>query len=87
MNNTPPQTPRSEDITYCAYCGQAYPRGTPKFNNPALTAHIRVCPAHPMRKLEKLLHLASNALYNWPTDHPGRDDAMGLHEAIEQEIT
>jgi hypothetical protein len=38
--------------TYCAYCGHAYPRGTPKARNAALTAHIKVCPEHPMRRLE-----------------------------------
>lgn len=46
--------------TYCAYCGLKYPRGTRKFRNQALTDHIRVCPQHPMRKVEQQL-LAAQA--------------------------
>lgn len=44
--------PSADDDTFCAYCGMKYPRGTPKFDNPALTAHIKVCPKHPMRLAE-----------------------------------
>jgi hypothetical protein len=36
----------------CAFCGQVYPPGTPASNHEALTAHIKVCPKHPMRALE-----------------------------------
>lgn len=50
---------RLEDIirldTCCAYCGQPYPKGTPRFGDNALTEHIRVCPEHPMRELEQKL--------------------------------
>lgn len=36
----------------CAYCGTAYPEGTPPHGASVLTEHIRVCEKHPMRKLE-----------------------------------
>ena len=39
--------------TYCAYCGEKYPKGTPKSNNELLTEHIKVCEKHPMRIAEK----------------------------------
>jgi len=42
--------------TCCAYCGEAYPQGTPRFGGDALTEHIKVCPEHPMRECER--HLA-----------------------------
>jgi len=44
-----------ENDTFCAYCGQKYPRGTPKSQNAALTEHIKVCPKHPMREVEVVI--------------------------------
>lgn len=35
----------------CAYCGHQYPYGTPEAKSAALTAHIAICEAHPMRQL------------------------------------
>lgn len=39
-------------VLTCAFCGMAYPPGTPESNDAALTAHVRVCPKHPMREAE-----------------------------------
>lgn len=39
--------------TCCAYCGAAYPEGTPRFGGNALTEHIKVCSEHPMRQAEE----------------------------------
>lgn len=37
----------------CAFCDEAYPPGTPPSQHVALTEHIKVCPSHPMRALER----------------------------------
>ena len=34
----------------CVYCGHAYPPGTPAHGADVLTAHIKVCPKHPLIK-------------------------------------
>ena len=39
-------------VLTCAYCGQAYPPGTPESNHEALSAHIQVCEKHPLRAAE-----------------------------------
>lgn len=39
-------------ILHCAFCNQAYPPGTPDSQYELLSAHIRVCSKHPMRKVE-----------------------------------
>ena len=43
------------DILTCAYCGKAYPEGTPPYGADALTEHIKICDKHPMGKLRKAL--------------------------------
>lgn len=40
-------------VLTCAFCGEAYPPGTPTDNHEALTAHVRVCAKHPMREVER----------------------------------
>jgi hypothetical protein len=43
--------PAERDRTLtCAFCGLAYPEGTPTHKHEALTAHIRACPEHPIGK-------------------------------------
>jgi hypothetical protein len=42
-------------VLTCAFCGQAYPPDTPPTQHDALTAHVAVCPAHPMRNVEASL--------------------------------
>ena len=49
-------------VLTCVYCGHQYPPGTPPSNHDALTAHIKECPKHPMRKAEADLTLLRNAL-------------------------
>lgn len=39
-------------VVTCAYCGQEYPRGTPRHGDGALAEHIKTCPQHPMRIVE-----------------------------------
>lgn len=38
-------------VLTCAYCGHAYPPGTPPSSEEALSKHIESCPKHPMAKL------------------------------------
>jgi hypothetical protein len=38
-------------IVTCVYCGLEYPSGTPTSQHELLTAHIKVCPKHPMTAL------------------------------------
>jgi len=42
-------------ILTCVYCGHAYPPGTPASGSEALTAHVAVCPKHPMGALRQEL--------------------------------
>jgi hypothetical protein len=37
-------------VLTCAFCGYAYPPGTPSSNVETLTKHVAVCPEHPMAK-------------------------------------
>jgi len=39
-------------VLTCAFCGQAYPPDTPDSNHVMLTAHVHICPEHPMRGAE-----------------------------------
>jgi len=46
----PYPTPSDEPQTlHCAFCGQAYPPGTPPSQHQRLTEHINQCPKHPVR--------------------------------------
>ena len=36
----------------CAFCGEAFPPGTPASQHEALTSHVGKCEKHPMRKAE-----------------------------------
>jgi hypothetical protein len=48
--------------TCCAYCGEAYPKGTPRFGSDALTVHIKECPEHPMRVAEERIAALERAI-------------------------
>lgn len=37
------------NVLRCAFCGQAYPAGTPATKHQSLTDHIMQCEAHPLR--------------------------------------
>lgn len=49
-------------VITCVYCGHAYPQDTPASGSEVLTAHIKICPAHPMRKAEADIALLRSAL-------------------------
>jgi len=51
-----------DTIITCVYCGQEYPQGTPSHSHESLTAHIKVCEKHPMRKAEQDIKLLRDAL-------------------------
>lgn len=44
---------RETQVLRCAYCPQTYPPGTPATQHDLLTEHIKVCPKHPMRDVER----------------------------------
>ena len=37
-----------DKVLRCAFCGEAYPDGTPMHKHDALIEHIRVCTVHPL---------------------------------------
>ncbi len=43
----------TQRVLTCAFCGEAYPPGTPESNDAALLAHVKVCVKHPMRDVER----------------------------------
>ena len=45
----------------CAFCDEMYAEGTLATRNEALTAHVLVCPKHPIRKFKKALQRISDA--------------------------
>jgi hypothetical protein len=49
-------------IVTCAFCGHEYPRGTPRHGDGELSEHIKVCPKHPMRDVERERDEAKKAL-------------------------
>lgn len=49
-------------ILTCVYCGHEYPQDTPAHGDAVLTAHIKVCVKHPMRKAESDIALLRSAL-------------------------
>lgn len=42
-------------VLRCAFCDAKYPPGTPATQHEALTAHVKLCPKHPMREVEREL--------------------------------
>lgn len=49
-------------VLTCVYCGHEYPQGTPAAGSDVLTAHIKVCEKHPMRKAEADIAILRRAL-------------------------
>ncbi|SHO52881.1 hypothetical protein SAMN02745220_04817 [Desulfopila aestuarii DSM 18488] len=49
-------------VVTCVYCGHEYPEGTPAAKHELLTAHIKVCEKHPIRKAEKNIEKLRSAL-------------------------
>ena len=73
----------SDRILTCAYCGQAYPPGTPASGVPALTAHIKTCAKHPMRELEEKIDELEHRLETEPVRGA---EAEELRKGIEKLI-
>lgn len=40
-------------VLRCAFCEAEYPEGTPATQHANLAEHVKVCPKHPMRKVER----------------------------------
>ena len=38
---------KESNVLTCAFCGEAYPDGTPATKHERLTAHVLICPVHP----------------------------------------
>jgi hypothetical protein len=75
----------AKNVLTCVYCGTAYPPGSPRHGSSVLTAHIMVCPKHPLREAEAkveaqakeierlrglILDFGSEPIWN---DHPAND--------------
>lgn len=56
-----PKLPETVTTMTCAYCGYAYPEGTPATQHEKLSEHIKTCAKHPLReaeaKIKNLTHL------------------------------
>src|SRR5689334_4296191 len=63
----------TERVLTCAFCGEAYPPGTPESNDGALLAHVKVCAKHPMRETEETVRRL-------------RDAASEAFEALEETL-
>lgn len=46
---------RSHTVVTCVYCGLEYPDGTPAAKAEALTAHVKACDKHPMKRIRSAL--------------------------------
>jgi len=51
-------------ILTCVYCGMEYPQDTPAWGDKVLTDHIKICPKHPMRKLEEKLNSIVSGIFD-----------------------
>jgi hypothetical protein len=49
----------SNRVLTCAFCGEQYESGTPASKHERLTAHVMICPEHPMRSVERKLQEAT----------------------------
>ena len=73
-----------DKVLRCAFCGEAYPEGTPDHKHESLAAHIRVCAAHPVgvenRALRELLKNAGNMLRSVAGDIEDGYSLSGMRE-------
>ncbi len=47
-----------DKVLRCAFCGEAYPDGTPTHKSETLAAHVRVCTEHPIGKENRQMRAA-----------------------------
>lgn len=71
----------TERVLTCAFCGEAYPPGTPESNDSALLAHVKVCVKHPMREVEAELADAHERADEW------KQAADSLRAELEEMVT
>ena len=55
--------PPDDHTIYCAFCGHAYPPGTPTSRSRVLANHIRKCPKHSIGKELRWLRKACKQLF------------------------
>jgi len=72
-------------VLTCVYCGQEYPRGTPRSQHELLYEHIAQCPKHPLSKAVQFIKDLQYVLRN--QSEPGFNHDLGewieqLHEEI-----
>ena len=48
-------------VLRCAFCGEAYPSGTPVSQHELLTAHVWQCTHHPLAKVRQVLRILAVA--------------------------
>lgn len=75
------------DVLRCAFCDAEYPPGTPPTQHEALTAHVLVCPKHPMREVERQRDeaLAVIARHDLCHNLHGKVDARAFADGCAQE--
>lgn len=56
-----------ENVLRCAFCGEAYPPGTPPSQHEALTAHVYDCRAHPLGQIVRDLAMGLRKMKAYPT--------------------
>jgi hypothetical protein len=78
---------KKDQVIRCAFCGHAYPPGTPTHQADLLTEHIAVCEAHPVgKKLRKvtLERDEAQANYQWMVNHVADTKLAGYRELGEK---
>lgn len=69
----------------CAFCGQAYPPGTPTSGTEAMAAHVRLCQSHPMRKVEAQVARLRRALEAFlDTDLDDRNELISMRDTMKR---
>lgn len=53
---------RKWNVLTCAFCGEAYPGGTPSTQHAELTAHIFKCESHPLKETITCLRLVLDSV-------------------------
>lgn len=68
-------------VITCVYCGHEYPQSTPASGSEVLIAHIKICPAHPMRKAEADIALLRSALVGL-VGADSEDELLGMESSM-----
>lgn len=85
----------ASQVVTCAYCGEQYPRGTPRHGDGALDAHIKICAQHPVQKLLGAIRLSlplidriieQTAQVGYDAGHPPVHDIGTALRALMQQV-